>query len=119
MLHHLTQGHAELGLLHEEPPNEVLGPVADGRVRGELEVYGGDALVRVAVARGLEGRASEEELVAEHAQAPDVHCVVVGLTGQHFRGQVVESPTQSLPAAIRRVDGPAKICDLQLPPQTQ
>ena len=43
---------------------------------------------------GLEGRLPDEELVAEHAEAPQVHLLVVHLTLDHLRRQVVQRPAQ-------------------------
>lgn len=45
--------------------------------RGEVEVDARDAAVGGGVALGLEGRVAHQELVQEHAQAPDVHHGVV------------------------------------------
>ena len=78
--------------------DEVLGTGADGGLRGPLQVDLEDALVRLAVPLRLEGRAAEQELVAEHAQAPHVHRRVVVPPLHHLRGQVVQRPAQRLPA---------------------
>ena len=78
--------------------DEVLGAGADGGLRGPLQVDLEDALVRLAVALRLEGRAAQQELVAQHAQAPHVHRRVVVPALHHLRGQVVQRPAQRLPA---------------------
>ena len=119
VFHHLAQGHAQHGLLHEKLSNEVLRAITHGGVRGELQVYRCDALVRVVVAWSLKRRVPEQELVTEDAKAPDVHSIVVRLSGQHLRGQVVQGPTQSLPATVGRVNGPAKVGNLQFAPHAK
>ena len=42
----------------------------------------------------LEGRFPDKELVAQDAQTPQVHLLVVHLTLDHLRRQVVQRPTQ-------------------------
>ena len=78
--------------------DEVSGAGADGGLRWPLQVDLEDAPVRLAVALGLKGRAAEQELVAQHPQAPHVHRRVVVPAFNHLRGQVVQSPAQRLPA---------------------
>ena len=65
------------------------GRLPDEELVREPEIDFGDAAVCLGVSLGLEGRLPDEELVAEHAQAPQVHLLVVHFTLDHLRRQVV------------------------------
>jgi hypothetical protein len=66
------------------------------------------------VALCLEGRVADEELVAQNAERPNVHCFVVGLALNHLGGEVVERATEGVALGGRGVDGPAEVGDLDL-----
>ena len=112
VLHDLWQRPAAGGVLHEQARNEVLCAV--GEEGGELEVDFGDAAVGLAVAVGLEGRVADEELVAEDAEGPDVHRLVVGLALHHLGGEVVEGAAEGVALGGGGVNGPSEVCDLDL-----
>lgn len=59
--------------------HEITGPRADRNVVRELEVDAQNALVGLGVTLGLKGRCAEQELIAEHTQAPDVHAGIMVL----------------------------------------
>ena len=63
----------------------------------------GDPGVRLRVAAGLKGGVADQTLVAEDADAPQVHLLVVGPTLDHLRGQVVQRAAQrGSPGAAKR-----------------
>lgn len=66
----------------------------------------------------LEGGLADEELVGEDAEAPEVDLLVVRVVGgaglDHLGGQVVEGAAHGLAAAVRGVDAPAEVGDLDL-----
>ena len=115
VLEDVGQGDPVLGALLQEFGDEVDGRGADAGVRGELEVHLEDAAVGLAVADGLKGRHSKEELVGEDSQAPEVHEAVVRLPLNHLGREVVQGSAQGLAAVVGRVDGPAKVANLELP----
>ena len=56
----------------------------------------GDPGVRLRVAAGLKGGVADQTLVAEDADAPQVHLLVVSVAHDHLWGQVVQGPTHRL-----------------------
>ena len=60
----------------------------------KLEINLGDSTVGGIVPLSLEGRLPREALIAEHAQTPDVHALVMQLALNHLWGQVVEGPAK-------------------------
>lgn len=60
--------------------HEVPGSRADGDVVRELQIDPQDALVGLGVALSLERGDTEQELVAQHPQAPNVHAGIMVLT---------------------------------------
>lgn len=57
--------------------HKVLGALAEVEGRGELEVDSEDALVCCRMPLCFKGRGANEELVAQHPQAPHVHPLVM------------------------------------------
>ena len=72
--------------------HEVLSERAD--VAGEAEIHSADPAVRLLVSFSLERRPTDQELVTQDAERPDVHLFVVLVSLDHLRGQVVERATQ-------------------------
>ena len=52
-----------------------------------------DSGVRLRVAGGLEGGVANQTLVAEDADTPQVHLLIVRVALHHLWGQVVQGPT--------------------------
>jgi hypothetical protein len=60
-----------------------------------------------------ERRLSDQKLVRQNSQTPQVDSFVVRVLFNHFRRQIVQSSTQSLPSRRRTVNSPSKIGDFQ------
>ena len=87
----LVEGHPLLRVLHQKLPDEVLRALADLVVRRKLEVHLENSLVGLVVPRCHEGRVTEEELVAQHPEAPHVDLGVVVSPLQHLRRQAEQT----------------------------
>ena len=75
VLEHLVEGQPVGRLVLEELSNEVLG--AGGEVLGPVDVDFGDPGVGLVVGLGLERGFAGQKLVAQDAQGPKVHLLVV------------------------------------------
>ena len=61
---------------------------------GEAEIHSADPVVRFLVSFSLERRPTDQELVTQDAERPDVHLFVVLVSLDHLGGKIVESATQ-------------------------
>lgn len=59
----------------------------------------------------IEGSLAHQELVCQHAQAPQVYRVVVLFALEYFRGSVIESATAGTPSTVAN-SRPSEITDL-------
>mmetsp|Transcript_31384 Transcript_31384/g.45953 ORF Transcript_31384/g.45953 Transcript_31384/m.45953 type:complete len:286 (+) Transcript_31384:190-1047(+) len=89
-----------------------------GHARGEAQVDPLDPAVGGVVALRLKGGRPIEELVHQHAQAPNIHTRIVVLPLDHLRGEVVQGAAQGGPPAGWRMHGPPKVSNLQLAPES-
>lgn len=63
----------------------------------QYHTYLGDASVGLCVARGLKGGVAHQALVTEHADAPQVHLLIVGVPLNHLWRKVVQCSTHCSP----------------------
>ena len=75
------------------PRDEV--STASTHVAWESQVDLRDPTIRLMVTFCFKGRLANEELVAQDSKTPQVHLLIVELTLNHLRGEVVEGATQS------------------------
>jgi hypothetical protein len=106
----LGQGESLVRIISKNAADEVFDFVT--QPHGELQVYLFYSVIGCLVVLRLEGRIADDELVAEDAERPNVHLVVVGLVIDHLRRQIVESATEGLPPVVRSVDAPPKVSNL-------
>jgi hypothetical protein len=64
-------------------------------------------------------RHSNQELVSQDAQRPQVDMVGMRLALYHFRREVIERAAQGRPAIRRGMDGPSKVANLQIAIQAE
>ena len=109
MLERLAGLHAFVGVLPDEPVDEVhrlcrhrLG------VDDSLGLHVEDLLHGLLPAEVVEGRLAGEQLEGEHAEAPEVDAHVVLLALEYFWGCVVEGAAVGLPAFVAE-GGPAEV----------
>jgi len=89
-------------------------PCSRRDVRREGEVHCGDAAESGALALGLEGRSSSQELVRQHSQGPDIDTGVMRLAFYHLGRKVIKGSTHGLTAKRGRMNRPTKICQFHL-----
>lgn len=77
--------------------DEIFGVVRHEARKAQID--GGDAAICLRVTLSLERWLANEELVAEHTEAPQVDLLVVHLTLDHLRGQVIEGATKCATSA--------------------
>ena len=87
-----------LGVLLEEPPNEVLARLRD--LQGELDLLVLDGLLNLVLVVRVEGREAADHLVEQTAQRVEVHGLVVRVPEKHFRAKVLGGPTEGVAVLV-------------------
>ena len=111
VVHDVFEGHALLRLPLDYAQDEAFGQ--DGEIIGKADVHIEYVLLDHLLGLGPralhdEGRAAGEQLVREHANAPNIKFFVVARLVDHFGSQVVEGAAVGLPGFVEEV-GPAEI----------
>jgi hypothetical protein len=96
---------------------DVLDQVSNfgGEMIRELQVDVPNTLISFIVVMRFEWREATAEFKAQDAKTPDVHSFVMRLLNDHFRWQIIQGPTESLPAIIWGMNAPPEIRYLDSP----